>query len=128
MIFRTTPLLTTLLFALSLGLSPLIFAANPVQDDNYTYNGKRYYAKSTGGVKKASALVRRTNDQKNPAAVPSLLSSHRNVFAAMLLIYMTMTVIEASAGHNWSNMMSCPSIGIWSIVSVSRSRIRNIRV
>ena len=51
--FRTTPLLTTLLFALSIGLSPLIFAANPVSDDNYTYNGKRYYAKSTGGVKKA---------------------------------------------------------------------------
>ena len=51
--FRTTPLLTTLFLALSLGLSPLIFAANPVQDDNYTYNGKRYYANSTGGVKKA---------------------------------------------------------------------------
>ena len=50
---RTTPLLTTLLFALSLGLSPLIFAANPVYDDNYTYNGKRYHALSTGGVKKA---------------------------------------------------------------------------
>ena len=52
----TTPLLTTLLFAFSIGLSPLIFAANPVSDDNYTYNGKRYYAKSTGGVKKGIRL------------------------------------------------------------------------
>jgi len=125
---RTTPLLTTLLFALSLGLSPLIFAANPVYDDNYTYNGKRYHALSTGGVKKPFVSVRRINDQKNPAAVPSLLSSHRNVFAAVHLVYMTMIVIEASAGHNWSNMMSYPSIGIWNIASVSRNRIRNFRV
>ena len=49
-------LLSVLLFALSLGLSPLIFAANPVYDDNYTYNGKRYYAKSTGGVKNGIGL------------------------------------------------------------------------
>ena len=53
---RTTPLLTTLLFALSMGLSPLILAGNPGWDDNYTYNGKRYYAKSTGGVKKGIRL------------------------------------------------------------------------
>jgi len=33
-----------------------IFAANPVYDDNYTYNGKRYYAKSTGGVKNGIGL------------------------------------------------------------------------
>jgi hypothetical protein len=51
-----------------------------------------------------------------------------NVFVVMHLIYMTMIVIEASAGHNWSNMTSYPLIGIWNIASVSRSRIRNIRV
>jgi len=50
---RVMPLLTTLLFAYSMGLSPIIFAANPVYDDNYTYNGKRYHALSTGGVKKS---------------------------------------------------------------------------
>ena len=49
-------LLSVLLFALSIGLSPLSFAANPVEDDNYTYNGKRYIAKSTGGVKKGIRL------------------------------------------------------------------------
>ena len=45
----------------------------------------------------------------------------------MHLVYMTMIVIEASAGHNCSNMLSYPLIGIWSIASVSRNRIRNIR-
>ena len=49
-------LLSVLLFALSIGLSPLSFAANSVEDDNYTYNGKRYYAKSTGGLKRAVRL------------------------------------------------------------------------
>ncbi|HJM03694.1 MAG TPA: hypothetical protein QF617_12925, partial [Arenicellales bacterium] len=49
-------LLSVLLFALSIGLSPLSFAANPVEDDNYIYNGKRYHAKSTGGVKRAIRL------------------------------------------------------------------------
>ena len=54
--FRITPLLTTLFLVLSIGLSPLSFAANPVEDDNYIYNGKRYYAKSTGGIKRAIRL------------------------------------------------------------------------
>ena len=49
-------LLSVLLFAFSMGLSPLSFAANPVEDDNYIYNGKRYHAKSTGGVKRAIRL------------------------------------------------------------------------
>jgi len=52
----TTPLLTTLLFALSMGLSPLIFAANPVWDSNYVYNKKVYDATSTGGLKKGIRL------------------------------------------------------------------------
>jgi hypothetical protein len=52
MILRTTPLLTTLLFALSIGLSPLIFAANPAWDSNYVYNKKVWDATSTAGLKK----------------------------------------------------------------------------
>ena len=54
--FRVTPLLTTSLFALSIGLSPLIFAANPVWDSNYVYNKKVYDATSTGGLKKGIRL------------------------------------------------------------------------
>ena len=54
--FRATPLLTTLLFALSIGLSPLVFAANPVWDSNYVYNKKVYDATSTGGLKKGIRL------------------------------------------------------------------------
>jgi len=49
-------LLSVLLFSLSISLSPLIFAANPVWDSNYVYNKKVYDATSTGGLKKGIRL------------------------------------------------------------------------